>query len=97
MATKKTTVPFTKAGIKNVSKDKPVTYDMKNGAKSEYVGMAKAGRAQDRLKEHLPGAKDPIKKVTKVTVEQKTSKASALSSEKKLIKSKQPPQNKRGK
>ena len=97
MAIKKTTVPFTKAGIKKVPNDKPVVYEMKKGSETEYAGMAKSGRAQDRLKEHLPGAKDPIKRVTKVTVEQKPTKAAALTSEKKVIKTKQPTQNKRGK
>jgi hypothetical protein len=98
MATKKTTVPFNKIGIKKVPNDKPVVYDMKNGSdKTEYAGMAKAGRPRNRLKEHLPGAKDQIKKVTKVTVEQKPTKAAAENAEKRLIKAKQPPQNKRGK
>jgi predicted GIY-YIG superfamily endonuclease len=97
MATKKTTVPFTKAGIKKVPNDKSVVYEMKTGAETEYVGMAKAGRAQERLKEHLPGAKDSIKKVTQVTIQKKSSKAVALADEKKLIKAKQPPQNKRSK
>lgn len=98
MATKQT-VPLTKAGTKKIPNNKAGVYDIKNkGGKSEYIGMAKAGRLKDRVKEHLPSSpKDPIKGGKTVTTKQKPNRAAALKTEKKMIKSKQPPQNKKGK
>lgn len=98
MATKKT-VPLTNAGVKKISSNKPGVYDIKgDNGKSEYVGMAQKGRLQDRVKEHLPSSsKDPIKGGKTVSVKQAPSKADALEAEKKMIKSKQPSQNKKGK
>jgi len=97
MTTKKT-VPFTKSGIKKISNEKPGVYDIKNkDGDSEYVGMAKKGRLQARVGEHLPGRKkDPVSNGKKVEVTNTKSKEVALKNEKKLIKSKQPSQNKRG-
>ena len=58
----------------------------------------KKGRLQERVKEHLPSSsKDPIKGGKTVAVKQTATKASALKIEKAIIKSKQPPQNKKGK
>lgn len=98
MPTKKT-VPLTKAGVKKIPNNKAGVYDIKNkDGKTEYVGMAKAGRLKDRVKEHLPSSpKDPIKGGRTVTTKQEATKAAALKTEKKLIKSKQPPQNKKSK
>jgi excinuclease UvrABC nuclease subunit len=95
----KKTVSLTKAGIKRIPNDKPGVYDIKSGdTKSKYVGMAQKGRLQERVKEHLPSSsKDPIKGGKTVAVKQTASKASALKIEKAIIKSKQPPQNKKGK
>ncbi|MBU3626346.1 GIY-YIG nuclease family protein [Polynucleobacter sp. JS-Safj-400b-B2] len=98
MATKKTT-PLTKAGIRKISSEKPGVYDIKNQqGDSEYVGMAKKGRMQGRVEEHLPtSAKDPVKNGSKVKITNTKTKEAALKKEKQLIKSKQPPQNKKGK
>lgn len=98
MTTKKT-VPLTKTGVKKIPNTKAGVYDIKNkDGKSEYVGMAKAGRLQDRVQEHLPSStKDPIKAGRSVVIKQESSKAAALKTEMKMIKSKQPRQNKKGK
>jgi len=98
MTTKKT-IPLTKTGVKKIPNNKAGVYDIKNkDGKSEYVGMAKAGRLQDRVKEHLPSSsKDPIKAGKSVAIKQEPNKAAALKTETKMIKSKQPPQNKKGK
>lgn len=98
MAMKKT-VPLTKAGIKKIPDTKAGVYEIKNKkGKSEYVGMAKAGRLQDRVKEHLPSSpKDPIKGGKTVETKQQPNKAAALKTEKKMIKTKQPRQNIKGK
>lgn len=98
MATKKTTA-FTKSGTKKISSETPGVYDIQNKkGKSEYVGMAKKGRMQERVKEHLPtSTKDPIKNGSKVKITNTKTKEAALRKEKQLIKSKQPSQNKKGK
>ena len=98
MATKKI-VPLTKAGVKKILNTKAGVYEIKNKeGKSEYVGMAKAGRLQDRVKEHLPSSpKDPIKAGKTVKTKQEPNKAAALKTEKKMIKTKQPRQNIKGK
>ncbi len=98
MAMKKT-VPLTKAGVKKSPDTKAGVYEIKNKeGKSEYVGMAKAGRLQDRVKEHLPSSpKDPIKGGKTVETKQKPNKAAALKTEKRMIKTKQPRQNIKGK
>lgn len=62
--------------------------------------MAKRGRVEQRLKEHLPGKKDEIRGGAKVKIIQKTNIAEAEKAEKaeaRIIKNKQPRQNKKGK
>lgn len=52
MATRK--VPFNKKGISKLPEDKPVLYRIQTeGGKLNYTGIAKRGRVQDRLQEHL--------------------------------------------
>ena len=59
MASKK--VSFNKQGIQKLPDDKPVLYRIETaGGKNNYTGVAKRGRVQERLVEHLPGGKDPI-------------------------------------
>lgn len=89
---------FDGAGIEGLAKDKPVVYDIadKNG-NLLYVGVAKKGRVEQRLKEHLPGGPDPIRGGAKVKISQKPSIADAEKAEARAIKSKQPPRNKKGK
>ncbi len=95
---KKKSGSFDKDGIGGLAKDKPIVYDIedKNG-KTIYTGVAKRGRVEDRLKEHLPGGPDPIRGGAKVKIKQKSSIADAEKAEARAIKQKQPPQNKKGK
>lgn len=44
---------FTKKEIQNADNDRPVVYTLKKAGKPVYVGIAKRGRVQDRLQEHL--------------------------------------------
>ena len=89
---------FDKSGIEGLAKDKPVVYQIENSkGKNIYTGVAKRGRVEERLKEHLPGAKDPIRGGTKVKIQQKSSINEALKSEDRTIKRQQPAQNKKGK
>ncbi len=62
-----------------------------------YTGLAKRGRVEARLKEHLPVGKDPIPGGAKVKIDQKDSIAEAEKSEAGIIKMAQPRHNKRGK
>ena len=89
---------FDPDGIEGLSKDKPVVYKIEDvkGA-NIYTGSAKKGRVEDRLKEHLPGGKDPIPGGKRVVITQKPSIAEAQKTEKRIIKSAKPRHNKRGK
>ncbi len=66
----KKTVNYNKNGIDGLPNDKPVLYRIKtknNGL--NYAGVAKRGRVQDRLKEHLdeiPGAKVQIEQFSSI-------------------------------
>ena len=62
-----------------------------------YTRVAKRGRVEHRLKEHLPGGKDPIRGGVKVKIQQKSSIDEAIKSEARIIKRQQPSQNKKGK
>ncbi|MGR3179284.1 MAG: GIY-YIG nuclease family protein [Candidatus Anammoxibacter sp.] len=89
---------FDSSGIESLAKNKPVVYQIENGkGKNIYTGVAKRGRVEERLKEHLPGAKDPIRGGVKVKIQQKTSIDAALKSEAKIIKQQKPARNKQGK
>lgn len=89
---------FDKDGIEGLAKDKPVVYKIED-AKGEniYTGVAKKGRVEERIKEHLPGAKDPVRGGKKVVIQQKPSIADALKSEERIIKNQKPSRNKKGK
>lgn len=84
---------YNKSGIEQLPNDKPVLYRIKTQSGNDnYVGVAKRGRVQDRLSEHLgeiPGAK--------VSIEQFGSIAEARAKEANVIKRQQPKYNKRGK
>ena len=89
---------FDKEGIEKLAKDKPVVYEIQDKKGDPlYVGVAKRGRVKDRIEEHLPGGKDPIRGGVKVKIQQKPSIADAEKAEARAIKSKQPPRNKKGK
>lgn len=95
MASKK--VPFNKSGIEKLPDDKPVLYRIETeGGKTNYAGVAKKGRVQDRLAEHLPGGKDPIPGA-KVRIEQMPSIAEAEAKEARVIARTKPKHNEKGK
>ena len=88
---------FDKQGIERLAKDKPVVYRIEDGkGKILYTGVAKRGRVEERLKEHLPGAKDPIRGGKRVVIQQKSSIGQAQKSEARIIRREKPPQNKMG-
>ena len=80
---------FDKSSIDKLPNNKPVLYRIKtDGGKENYIGIAKKGRVQDRLKEHLgsiPGAR--------IEIEQFSSIADARNKEKNVIKRNQPKYN----
>ncbi len=93
----KKTVNNNQAGIGKLPNDKPVTYKIKTpSGKVNYVGVAKRGRVQERLEEHLPGGKDYIPGA-KVQIEQCGSIAEARKNEAATIKRIQPKHNEQGK
>ena len=58
---KKKSGSFDEKGIESLAKDKPIVYDIQNKqGETIYTGVAKRGRVEQRLKEHLPGGSDPI-------------------------------------
>ena len=92
----KKTTKYTKSGIGELPKDKPVLYRIKTtSGKDNYVGIAKRGRVQERLNEHLsgtgriPGAK--------VHIEQMASIKDARLKEARVISRSKPRYNKQGK
>ena len=95
---KKKTTDLNSNGIDNLAKDKPVVYKILDKKDNNiYTGVAKRGRVADRLKEHLPGGKDPIPGGSKVKIEQKNTIAEAKKSEERIIQRSKPKHNKKGK
>ena len=93
----KKTVPMTKSGVSKLPNDKPAVYKIKSdGGTNNYTGIAKRGNVQERVGDHLKGAKDYVPG-SKVQVEQKKSIQEARQTEKHVIKSEQPKYNKQGK
>jgi len=91
MGTKK--VKFNKTGIEQLPNNKPVVYKIESaGGNKNYTGVAKRGRVQERLLEHLgeiPGAK--------VSIEQTGNIKEAREKEARIIKRSQPKYNEQGK
>jgi predicted GIY-YIG superfamily endonuclease len=95
---KKKSADFNKDGIESLAKDKPVVYKILNDKDDNlYTGVAKRGRVEERLKEHLPSGPDPVRGGKKVVIDQKSSIGEALKVEARIIKRSQPPQNRKGK
>jgi excinuclease UvrABC nuclease subunit len=91
----KKTVNFNKSGVAKLPKNKPVIYKIKTeSGKTNYVGIAKRGRAQERIQEHLDASIIPG---AKVQVEQVKSIADAQKKEKNIISRTKPKYNKKGK
>lgn len=72
------TVSLTKSGIEKLPDNKPVVYRiLTDGGKTNYVGVAKRGRVQDRIEEHIdqgkiPGAKVQIQQMSRIDEAKKT-------------------------
>ena len=89
---------FDNEGIEGLAKNKSVVYKIEdNKRKLLYVGVAKRGRVEARLKEHLPSGSDPVPGGAKVRIQQKSSITEAQKAEVRIIKKSQPPQNKKDK
>jgi len=81
----KKTVSNNKTSISKLPNDKPVMYKIKTqGGTVNYVGVAKRGRVQERLKEHLSGGKDYVPGA-KVQIEQFSSIEEARNKETSVI------------
>ena len=89
---------FTRDGIDKLAAGKPTVYEIRNkGGKNIYTGSAKKGRVRERLAEHLPGGKDPVRGGESVRLLQKSSIKEAQKTEARIIQREKPPQNERGK
>ena len=91
------TVRFNKSGLEKLPENKPVVYKIitKSGG-NNYTGIAKRGRVQERLSEHLPGGPDVIPGAN-VVMEQVDNLPTAKRKEANTIKRVQPKYNKQGK
>jgi hypothetical protein len=90
------TVDFNKSSIGKVPDDKPALYRIQTAAgQTNYVGVAQRGRVQERLQEHLPGAKDHVPGA-RVQIEQMTSIEHAKAVEARVSARSKPKYNKQG-
>jgi len=82
---------FNKTTLNNIPEEKPVLYRFLNNSGDElYDGVAKKGRVQDRLLEHLNLKKEKISGATKIKFAQFSSIQKAKKAEKQLVKKLQP-------
>jgi len=89
---------FNKTNIKNLPEEKPVLYLLQNNPGDElYLGIAKRGRIQERLEEHLTLKKEKIPGAAKVKIAQFPSIEKAKKAEKRLIKKLEPKFNEQNK
>jgi len=91
------TVDFNKSGIGKLPNDKPVLYQIQTeSGKTNYAGIAKRGRVQERVAEHLLGAKDYVPGA-KVQIEQLKNIDQAKETEARVIARSKPKYNDQGK
>ncbi len=91
------TVPFNKSGIAKLPDNKPALYRIQTpSGKTNYTGIAKRGRVQERIAEHLPGGKDYVPG-KKVEIEQMKSIQQAKQTEARVIVRSKPKYNELGK
>ena len=89
------TVKYNKAGVENLPNDKPVVYKIKTPVgNTNYVGVAKRGRVQERIGEHLAAGNIPG---TKVQIEQMATIKEARRKENGIIARSKPKYNEKGK
>ncbi len=89
------TVKFNQSGTARLPNDKPAVYKIQTpGGTTNYVGVAKRGRIQERIQEHLDAGKIPG---AKVQIQQMSSIAEAKKSEARIIARTQPKYNEQGK
>lgn len=89
---------FNKESINNLPNTNPVVYKILNeNNENIYTGVAKRGRVQDRLKEHLPEGSDPVRGGKKVQIEQMSSINDAMKKESNIISRSKPKNNIKGK
>ncbi|MCY3954823.1 MAG: hypothetical protein OXF47_02365 [Nitrospira sp.] len=90
----KKTVNYNQFGASKLPQDKPVVYRIKtNAGQTNYVGIAKRGRVQERIQEHLAAGNIPG---AKVEIEQKPSIQDARKTEALAIARSKPKYNKQG-
>lgn len=88
-------VKFNQVEIEKLPKDKPVVYRIQtDGGNTNYVGVAKRGRVQERLQEHLNAGNIPG---SKVQIEQMPSIEEAQKTEARIIERTKPKYNDQGK
>ena len=87
----KKTIKFNKTGANNLPNDKPVVYKVQTqSGKTNYVGIAKRGRVQARIAEHLAAGEITG---SKVQIEQMSSIRDARTKEKNIIARNKPKYN----
>lgn len=85
------TVSYNKSGAAKLPNNKQVVYKIQTpSGKTNYVGVAKKGRIQDRINEHLEKGKIPG---TKVQIEQMPSIDAAKEKESNIISRTEPKYN----
>ncbi len=90
------TVGFTRNGIAKLPNDKPVLYRIQTeSGNTNYVGVAKRGRVQERLAEHLAGGKDSVPG-EKVQINQMKTIDQAIQTEARVISRSEPKYNNQG-
>ncbi len=90
------TVPFNEKGIVKLPNDKPVIYKiLTDRGQNNYTGIAKRGRVQERLREHLPGGKDYVPGA-KVQINQVSRIEEAQATESRIISRTKPSHNVQG-
>jgi hypothetical protein len=93
----KKTARLNQEGIAKLPDDKPVVYRiLTEGGRNNYTGVAKRGRVQERLEEHLSGGKDPVPGA-KVQIEQARTIEQAREKEARIIARSKPRYNEQGK
>ena len=91
------TVRLTREGVAKLPENKPVVYNIITASgKANFIGIAKRGRVQERLSEHLPGGPDAIPGA-KVVIEQVDDLIIAKQKQMNSIKRTMPTYNKQGK